>query len=63
VTIEPGRAALVDLPTVALARVATALLVGFRVNSLWLIVDCCAIGWAARLCDDASPRRGLHVRP
>ena len=38
VTVELGRRALVDAPTVLVALVAAVLLIRFRVNSTWLII-------------------------
>ena len=47
VTWQLGRAALVDWVTGAVAAVAAVLLVGFRVNSAWLVLAGAALGWAA----------------
>ncbi|HET7768052.1 MAG TPA: chromate efflux transporter, partial [Chloroflexota bacterium] len=49
VTLELGRAAIVDPLTVALAVVALAVLVRWKVNSAWLVLGGGAIGVAARL--------------
>jgi chromate transporter len=49
VTVQLGHAALVDIPTVALAVVATALLVRFRIASLWLLALGAAFGFARAL--------------
>ena len=38
VAFELGRAAIIDLPTAALAVASAILLLGFRVNSAWLVV-------------------------
>jgi chromate transporter len=43
-----GRAAIVDVPTLVIAIVSTALLLRFRVNSAWLIVTAGAFGWLYR---------------
>jgi chromate transporter len=37
VAFELGRAAIIDVPTIALAVVSAVLLLGFRVNSAWLV--------------------------
>ena len=44
VTVQLGRAALVDVPTAALALVSAALLVRFRISSLWLLALGAAVG-------------------
>ena len=49
VTVQLGHAALVDIPTVALAVVATALLVRFRIASLWLLALGAAFGFSRAL--------------
>jgi chromate transporter len=46
VTAELARAALVDLPTIALGLAAAALLIRFKVNSTWLIAGGAAAGIA-----------------
>ena len=46
VTIQLGRAALVDAPTVLLAAASALLLVKWRVSSAWLIVGGAALGLA-----------------
>ena len=46
VTIQLGRAALVDVPTVVLAAVAAVLLVRFKLNATWLVLGGAAAGWA-----------------
>jgi len=48
VTLQLGRAALVDLPTVVIAAVSTALLVKWKVNSAGLVLGACAIGFGLR---------------
>jgi chromate transporter len=48
VTLALGRAALVDLPTVALAAVAAVLLVRFQVNSAWLVAGGALLGTLIR---------------
>lgn len=45
VTVQLGRAALVDVATVSMALVAALLLVRFKVNATWLIVGAAAAGW------------------
>ncbi|WP_441287999.1 chromate efflux transporter [Sorangium sp. KYC3313] len=46
VTVQLGRASLVDLPTVLLAAASALLLFRFKVNSTWLVVGGGALGWA-----------------
>ncbi|CAM3115097.1 chromate efflux transporter [Corallococcus sp. ZKHCc1 1396] len=46
VTAQLGRAALVDVPTVALGLIAAALLLRFRLNSTWLVLGGASAGWA-----------------
>ena len=48
VTLHLGRAALVDMPTVALALASAVLLVRFRVNSSWLVLGGAVVGLALR---------------
>ena len=43
-----GRAAIIDVPTLVIAVVSTALLLRFRVNSAWLIAASGAFGWLYR---------------
>ena len=43
-----GRAAIIDVPTLMIAIVSTALLLKFRVNSAWLIVTAGVFGWLYR---------------
>jgi chromate transporter len=43
-----GRAAIIDVPTLVIAVVSTALLLRFRVNSAWLIAAAGAFGWLYR---------------
>lgn len=38
VTWQLGRAAIVDLPTIVIAAVSAFLLIGYRINSVWLIL-------------------------
>lgn len=45
VTAQLGRAALVDLPTVALAILSAVLLLRWRLNSTWLVLGGAAAGW------------------
>lgn len=45
VTLELGRAALVDALTLALALVSLVMLVRFRLNSAWLVLGGAIIGW------------------
>jgi len=49
VTWQLGRAALVDLSTVALALISALLLIRFRVNSTWLVLGGAALGVLTRL--------------
>jgi chromate transporter len=49
VTWELGRAAIVDVPTAALALGAALLLVRYKVNSTWLVAAGAAFGIAYRL--------------
>lgn len=46
VTIQLGRAALVDVPTVLLAVSAAVLLVRFKLNATWLVLGGAATGWS-----------------
>jgi len=41
-----GRAAIVDVTTVAIALVSAILLFRFRVNSAWLVLGAAVVGWA-----------------
>lgn len=45
VTVQLGRAALVDLPTLVLALVAAVLLVRFKPNATWLVLGGACAGW------------------
>jgi chromate transporter len=45
VTIQLGRAALIDPPTVVLAGLAAVLLVRFKLNATWLVAGGAAAGW------------------
>lgn len=47
VTVELGRRALVDVPTVLVALAAAVLLIRFRVNSTWLIIGGALVGLVA----------------
>src|SRR2546425_4051048 len=49
VTWQLGRAAIVDLTTAALALVALALLLRYKINSAWLVLAGAAVGAALRL--------------
>jgi chromate transporter len=44
VTWQLGRAAIVDVPTSLLALASAALLLGFRVNSAWLVLGGAVVG-------------------
>lgn len=46
VTAQLGRAALVDLPTAALALLSAAALLRWKPNSTWLVLGGAALGWA-----------------
>jgi chromate transporter len=46
VTLQLGRAALIDLPTLLLAAIAAALLVRFKLNATWLVLGGAAAGLA-----------------
>ncbi len=48
VTLQIGRASLVDVPTVLLALLSTLALVRLRVNSTWLVVGGALVGLAVR---------------
>ena len=45
VTYQLGRAALIDLTTIALALLSAVILFRFRVNSAWLIIGGAVVGW------------------
>lgn len=45
VTLQLGRAALVDAPTVALALLAAVLLIRYQLNSTWLVLGGAAVGF------------------
>lgn len=47
VTLELGRAAIVDVPTAAVAAVSALLLVRYQANPTWLVLGGAAIGWVA----------------
>jgi chromate transporter len=46
VTLQLGRAALVDVPTVLLAIGSAALLLRFKINATWLVLGGAVAGWA-----------------
>jgi chromate transporter len=46
VTVQLGRAAFVDVPTLLLGAVSALVLVRFEVNSSWLVLGGAATGWA-----------------
>ena len=46
VTLQLGRAALIDAPTVALACLGAVLLVRFKLNATWLVIGGAVAGWA-----------------
>ena len=48
VTIQLGRSALVDLPTVLLAAVSALLLMRYRVSSAWLVLGGGLVGFLLR---------------
>jgi chromate transporter len=45
VTVQLGRAALVDIKTLSLASISAVLLFHFRINSAWLILGGAIVGW------------------
>jgi chromate transporter len=45
VTVQLGRSALIDVPTVTLAIVAAAALLRFKLNATWLVLAGAAAGW------------------
>jgi chromate transporter len=49
VTWQLGKAALVDLTTVALLALSLALLIGCRVNSVWLVLGGALVGFLTLL--------------
>lgn len=49
VTLQLGRAALIDLLTVVLALAALGLLFRFKVNSAWLVIGGALVGWVSSL--------------
>jgi chromate transporter len=49
VTVQLGRAAVVDLPTLVLAAASAILLLRFRVNSAWLVLGGALLGLVAKL--------------
>ncbi|HEX9730527.1 MAG TPA: chromate transporter, partial [Thermoanaerobaculia bacterium] len=58
VTIQLGRAALIDAPTIVLAAAAAALLVRFNVNATWLVLGGAALGWTVQALGLASGGTG-----
>ncbi len=48
VTLQLGRAAIVDIKTLALALISAILLIAFRINSAWLVVGGGIVGWLLR---------------
>ncbi|MEO6603741.1 MAG: chromate efflux transporter, partial [Polyangiaceae bacterium] len=56
VTVQLGRAAVVDVPSALFAIVAAALLVRFKPNATWLILGGAAAGWLAHSCGIAVAR-------
>jgi chromate transporter len=48
VTVQLGRAALVDVPSAVIALGSLLLLVRLRVNATWLVLGGAALGWAAQ---------------
>lgn len=48
VTVELGRAALIDIPTILIALASTVLLLRFRINSAWLVAVAAAFGFLYR---------------
>jgi chromate transporter len=49
VTVQLGRAALVDIPTLVLAIVAAVLLVRFKPNATWLVLGGACAGWVVHV--------------
>jgi chromate transporter len=49
VTVQLGRAALIDTPTVVLGVIAALILVRFKPNATWLVLGGAAAGWALHL--------------
>ena len=45
VTLQLGRAALIDVPTVMFALLAAALLLRFKLNATWLVLGGAVAGW------------------
>ena len=54
VTVQLGRAALSDVPTIGLALVAALLLVRYRLNATWLVLGGAAAGWLLHIAGLAS---------
>jgi chromate transporter len=49
VTMQLGRAALVDAPTIALATISAGILVWKKPNSTWLVLGGAAVGWLVKM--------------
>ncbi len=49
VTVQLGRAAIVDVPTAALAALGAVLLLAFKLNSTWLVLSGAVAGVLIRL--------------
>ena len=49
VTIQLGRAAIVDLPSALLGLISALLLLRFKVNATWLVFGGAAVGVGAHL--------------
>jgi chromate transporter len=49
VTVQLGHAALIDAPTVVLALVSAALLIGLKLNATWIIAGGAAAGWLVHM--------------
>ncbi|HEX6809996.1 MAG TPA: chromate efflux transporter [Planctomycetota bacterium] len=54
VTVQLGRATMIDPVTIVLALVSALLLVRFRYNASWLILGGAAAGWTAHACGIAG---------
>jgi chromate transporter len=44
VTVQLGRSALIDIPTISLAAVSAAVLIRYRINSVWLVLGGALVG-------------------
>jgi chromate transporter len=49
VTVQLGRAALIDAPTLLIGAIAAFFLVRYKVNATWLILGGAAAGWLVHL--------------